>query len=349
VPANCKPDACARWIAASGLVFWLVLTTACSKKPFDHLPATIAPAQAAPSPPLTRVPAGSVRPLPGHPQTALFDGRTGLLAVLSPGPDATAPASLTVLGPQQTSQRVVVLPGSVTGLAGDNTGTAYLSTRGGYLVVDLRTGAVTRLDVRDSQHVEFSAISRRSDGTVALGTADGLLYLLAPGAADGNRIQVHAHVDSLAAQGNTVAVLDRGQTSITTVGPDGRIGQSLRAGQGATTMASDPAGRLLVSDTRGDQLLVYGVDPLILRQAYPVADSPYGVAGSHGLAWVSQTSANSVTGYDLSTGIPLEKVRYPSVRQPNALAFDDVAGTLYVVSGAGEGVQIIEHAAAGPR
>ena len=349
MPANCKPDACARWIAAIGLVFSLVLTTACSKKPFEQSPPTIAPAQASPSPPLTRVPAGSVRPLPGHPQTALFDGRTGLLAVVSPGPDPTAPASLTVLGREQTSQRAIGLPGPVTGLAGDNTGTAYLSTRGGYLVVDLPTGAVTRLGVRDAEHVEFSAICRRSDGTVVLGTADGLLYLLASGATDGNRIQVHAHVDSLAAQGNTVAVLDRGQTSITTVGPDGRIGQSLRAGQGATTMVSDPAGRLLVSDTRGDQLLVYGVDPLILRQAYPVADSPYAVAGSRGLAWVSQTSANSVTGYDLSTGIPLEKVRYPSVRQPNALAFDDVAGTLYVMSGAGEGVQIIEHAAAGPR
>jgi hypothetical protein len=349
LPANCKPNACARWTAATGLLFALVLSPACSKKAFDDTPATIEPAQAAPSPPLTSNPAGSVRPLSGRPQSALFDGRTGLLAVVSPGFDSTAPASVTVLGSQQTSQRVIELPGPATGLAGDNNGTAYLSTRGGYLVVDLPTGHVTTRNVRDSEHLVFSAISRRSDGTVVLGTADGLLYLLAAGATDGNRIQVHAHVDRLAAQGNTVAVLDRGQTSITTVGPDGRIGQSLRAGQGATTMSADPAGRLLVSDTRGDQLLVYGVDPLILRQAYPVADSPYGVAGSRGLAWVSQTSANTVTGYDLSTGIPLEKVRYRSVRQPNALAFDDVAGTLYVVSGTGEGVQIIEHAAAGLR
>jgi hypothetical protein len=331
------------------LLFSLVLFPACSKKAFDDIPVTIAPAQAAPSPPLTRSPAGLVRPLSGRPQSALFDGRTGLLAVVSAGSDSTAPASVTVLGSQQTSRRVIGLPGPVTGLAGDDNGTAYLSTRGGYLAVDLSTGDVTTRNVRDSEHVVFSAIGRRSDGTVVLGTADGVLYLLAAGATDGNRIQVHARVDSIAAQGNTVAVLDRGQTSITTVGPDGRIGQSLRAGQGATTMSADPAGRLLVSDTRGDQLLVYGVDPLILRQAYPVADSPYGVAGSRGLAWVSQTSANSVTGYDLSTGIPLEKVRYPSVRQPDTLAFDDVAGTLYVVSGAGEGVQIIEHAAAGPR
>jgi DNA-binding beta-propeller fold protein YncE len=338
-----------RGIVAIGLLFSLVFPTACSKKAFDDIPATIAPAQAAKSPPLTRAPAGSVRPLAGQPQSALFDGRTGLLAILSPGTGPAAPATLTAMGTQQISQRVIGLPGPATGLAGDNAGAAYLSTRGGFFVVDLSTGHVTTLSVRDAEHVEFSAISRRSDGTVVLGTTDGLLYLLAPGATDATRIQVHAHVDVLAAQSNTVAVLDRGQTTITTVGADGRIGQSLRAGQGATTLVADPAGRLLASDTRGGQLLVFGADPLILRQAYPVADSPYGVAGSRGLAWVSQTSANSVVGYDLSTGIPLEKVRYPSVRQPNALAFDDAAGTLYVVSGAGDGVQIIEHAAAGPR
>ncbi|MDT5085498.1 MAG: hypothetical protein QOJ61_2541, partial [Mycobacterium sp.] len=42
-------------------------------------------------------------------------------------------------------------------------------------------------------------------------------------------------------------------------------------------------------------------------------------------------------------------VRYPTVQQPNTLAFDDTAGTLYVVSGAGGGVQVIEHAAMGRR
>ncbi|MGH3596223.1 MAG: YncE family protein, partial [Mycobacterium sp.] len=134
-------------------------------------------------------------------------------------------------------------------------------------------------------------------------------------------------------------------TSITTIGVDGKVGQALRAGQGATTVAADPAGRLLVADTRGGQLLVFGADPLILRQAYPVRQSPYGLAASRGLTWVSQTAANTVIGYDLSTGIPVEKVRYPTVRQPNSLAFDDASGTLYVVSGSGEGVQVIEHAA----
>jgi hypothetical protein len=334
---------------AIGLLLSLLLVAGCSGKTLDKDVPTIAPARAAESPPVSRAPAGVVRPLAGAPQAAIFDGRTSQLVIVAPGPTSTSPSSVTLLGFQQTSQRAVELPGPATALAGDNDGTAYLSGRGGYFVVDLAAGHATRVGVRDADNVDFTAIARRSDGALVLGAADGTLYTLKPGATKAARMTVHAHIDSIAAQGNTVAVLDRGQTSVSTVGADGKIGQSLRAGQGATSMTADPAGRLLVADTRGGQLLVFGVDPLILRQAYPVPESPYGVAGSRGLAWVSQTSANIVIGYDLSTGIPLEKVRYPTVRQPDTLAFDDRAGTLYVVSGDGGGVQIIEHAATGPR
>ena len=63
---------------------------------------------------------------------------------------------------------------------------------------------------------------------------------------------------------------------------------------------------------------------------------------------MSQTAANTVIGYDLSTGIPVEKVRYRTVQQPNSLAYDDKTGTLYVVSGSGAGVQVIRDAAGRP-
>jgi hypothetical protein len=334
---------------AVGLLLSLLLATGCSGKSLDGELPRIAPAHAAESPPLAQAPAGAVRPLDGAPQTAIFDGHTSQLIIVAPGPTSSAPSRLMLLGSQQTSPRVVDLPGQATGLAGDNNGTAYLSSRGGYFAVDVAAGRVTRVNVHDADNVDFTAITRRSDGALALGTANGTLYTVKPGSTEVSRTSVPVHADMLAAQGNTVAMLDRGQTSVITVGADGKIGQSLRAGQGATTMAADPAGRLLVADTRGGQLLVFGVNPLILRQTYPVPESPYGLAGSPGLAWVSQTSANIVIGYDLSTGIPLEKVRYPTVRQPNTLVFDDVAGTLYVVSGTGGGVQIIEHAATGPR
>jgi hypothetical protein len=333
---------------AAGLLFLLTLVLGCSSKTLEGAPPTIEPARPADSPALLQPPAGVVRPLDGKPQAAIFDGRTTQLVILTSGLAPTAPAKIVAMGSQQTSSRVIELPGPATGLTGDG-GTAYLSTRGGYLVVDLSAGRVARVGVSGAENVDFTAIARRADGTVALGTADGTVYTLAPGQSTaGNRTTVFAHVDSLAAQGNTVAVLDRGQTSVTTIGADGKVGQALRAGQGATTMVADSAGRLLVTDTRGGELLVFGVDPLILRQAYPVRQSPYGLAGSHALTWVSQTSTNTVIGYDLSTGIPLEKVRYPTVQQPNTLAFDDAAGTLFVVSGSGGGVQVIEHAAAGP-
>jgi hypothetical protein len=293
-----------------------------------------------------------VRPLAGHAAAAIFDGGTHRLAVLIPGADPAAPASLTELGDPRVEPRVVALPGPATALTGDGRGTAYLAGRGGYVAVDLVSGQLARVPVAGAEQADFTAIARRADGKLVLGSADGAVYIHAspaPGTATvAGRTKIFARVDSLATQGNTTVVLDRGQTSVTTIGADGRVEQALRAGEGATTLAADPLGRVLVADTRGGQLLVYGVDPLILRQAYPVRQAPYGLAGSRGLTWVSQTASNMVIGYDLSTGIPVERVRYPTVQQPNSLAFDEASDTLYVVSGSGAGVQVIEHAAGTP-
>ncbi|HWT48574.1 MAG TPA: hypothetical protein VN255_08365 [Mycobacterium sp.] len=332
-----------------------VAVPGCSSNPLNSAPPTIEPAHAAESPPVSQNPAGAVRPLGGHAAAAVFDSSTHQLAVLAPGADPAAPANMTVFGDPHIAPRVIVLPGPATALTGDGRGTAYLATRGGYFVVDLSSGHTAQVTVVDARQAEFTAIAQRADAKLVLGSADGAVYTLAsqsPGgvgtATISSRNKIFARVDSLVTQGNTTVVLDRGQTSVTTIGADGRVEQSLRAGEGATTLAADPLGRVLVADTRGGELLVYGVDPLMLRQAYPVRQAPYGLAGSRELAWVSQTAANDVIGYDLSTGIPVERVRYPTVQQPNSLAFDEASDTLYVVSGSGAGVQVIEHAAGTP-
>lgn len=324
--------------------------TGCSSNPLQTAPPTIEPARAAQSPPVSQNPAGAVRPLAGRAAAAVFDGGTRQLAVLVPGPDPAAPASVAMFGDPHEAPRVVILPGPATALTGDGRGTAYLAARGGYFSVDLSTGRAAQVTVAEARDAEFTAIARRADGRLVLGSADGAVYTLAPQAPGAgtatvaSRNKIFARVDSLATQGNTTVVLDRGQTSVTTIGADGRVEQALRAGEGATTMVADPPGLVLVADTRGGQLLVYGIDPLILRQAYPVRGAPYGLAGSRALAWVSQTASNMVIGYDLSTGIPVERVRYPTVQQPDSLAFDEASDTLYVVSGSGAGVQIIERA-----
>ena len=317
--------------------------TGCSSNPADDPPPTIAPAQAAVSPPVTGEPAGVVRPLSGHAQAAVFDTATGSLAVLAPA--AEGQSVVVALGPTGTP-REIPLPGPATALAGDNDSRVVVSTRGGYFLVDLRAGTAGRVDVEGQDATEFTAIARRADGKVVVGSADGAVYTLGSDGAVEASLRIFARVDALVTQGNTTVVLDRGQTSVTTVDAGGSDAEhALRAGEGATTMAVDPAGRVLVADTRGDGLLVFGTDPLILRQRAPVRDAPYGLAGSSKLAWVSQTATNTVVGYDLATGIPVEKVRYRTVQQPNSLAFDEASGTLYVVSGSGAGVQVIAGAA----
>ncbi|MCV7349463.1 YncE family protein [Mycobacterium parmense] len=343
-----------RGTSLSSLVL-LATVAGCSSNPLNPAPPTIAPASAAVSPPVSRQPAGAVAALSAHATAAVFDGGTHELAVLSPGADSAAPGSVAVFAGTRAAPRVLALPGPASALTDDGHGTVYLAARGGYFVVDLPTGRTARVGLSEAATTEFTAIAQRADGKLVLGSADGAVYTLASRTPDrvaaatvGGRNKIFARVDWLVTQGNTTVVLDRAQTSVTTIGDDGRARQALRAGEGATTMAADPLGRVLVADTRGGQLLVYGVDPLMLRQAYPVPQAPYGLAGSRALSWVSQTGSNVVIGYDLSTGIPVEKVRYPTVQQPDSLAFDESSGTLYVVSGSGAGVQIIEHAAGRP-
>lgn len=323
----------------------LAVITGCSSNPVDAPPRTIPAAQAADSPPITQPPAGVVQPLAGRAQAVLFDAATSSLLVLSPAAgERSVVTVVTATGPQ----RPVELEAAATALAGDGEGRAFLSTRGGYFRLDIATGDVAKVDIAGQSEVEFTAIARRADEKLVLGSADGTVYTLASDSEVGAQLKIFARVDAVVTQGNTAVVLDRGQTSVTSLNDEGSKSEhALRAGEGATTMAADTAGRVLVADTRGDALLVYGVDPLILRQRYPVPDAPYGLTGSgpgNGLAWVAQTATNTVVGYDLATGIPVEKVRYRTVQQPNSLVFDDASGTLYVASGSGAGVQVIARA-----
>ena len=343
LPRRIAPPARLAHLGAAALA--ILLFSACSSHLVDTPSPTIDPARAAESPPATAKPAGVVLPLAGAAQAAAFDARTGSLVVLGAGnrPTVTVFSSMGAATPTQ-------LGGIATAMAGDNDGTAYLSTKGGYFRFDIASGEATRVGVEGLDGVDVTAIARRADGRLVLGSADGTVYTLSSDATIGARLRIFARVDAIVTQGNTAVVLDRGQTSVTTLNSDGtKPEQALRAGRGATTMAADTAGRVLVADTRGGELLVYGVDPLILRQRFPVPDSPYGLAASGtptGLVWVTQTEINTVIGYDLATGIPVEKVRYRTVQQPNTLAFDDTSGTLYVVSGAGAGLQVIDSAGA---
>ena len=169
------------------------------------------PARAAESPPVSGAPAGVVRPLPGLAQAAVFDPATASLAVLSP---LLQNQSMVTVVPMSGQSRQVRLAAPATALTGDRDGRVYASTRGGYFRIDLRAGTASQVDVEGQRDTDFTAIARRADGKLALGSADGAVYTLSSDTEVGASLKIFARVDALVTQGNTAVVLDRGQTSV---------------------------------------------------------------------------------------------------------------------------------------
>jgi DNA-binding beta-propeller fold protein YncE len=150
--------------------------------------------------------------------------------------------------------------------------------------------------------------------------------------------------DQVLSTGKGAVVLDRLRNAVFELDvPGANVSQGLRAGQGATNAVADRFGRVLVTDTRGGALLAFSLDPLLLRQNYPVPGAPYAIAydSERDLAWVTLTETNEVVGYDVAGGEPEEKYRYPTVSQPNTVAVDPSTGRVVVASGTGGGIQVI--------
>ncbi|ANZ40644.1 hypothetical protein BBK82_36230 [Lentzea guizhouensis] len=120
-------------------------------------------------------------------------------------------------------------------------------------------------------------------------------------------------------------------------------GPGLRAGEGATNAVADRFGRLLVVDTRGGEFIAFSIDPLIMRQRYPLPGAPYGIAydAKRDIAWITLTERNEVVGLNVAAGEPSEKHRFATVRQPNTVSVDQETGRVTVTSGDNGGIQVI--------
>lgn len=187
----------------------------------------------------------------------------------------------------------------------------------------LASGAETLVAVRDRKAIDVL------EGGKVVKTITGGLY----------------SADELVHAGNATVVLDRLRTAVFAVDvPGTAIGEGLRAGDGATNAVADSYGRVLVTDTRGGALLAFSTGPLLLRQLYPVPGGIYGIAydATRGLAWVTLTERNEVVGFDVRGGEPVEKYRFPTVRQPNSISVDERTSRVFVGSASGEGIQVIQ-------
>lgn len=320
------------WIgSALAGVTVVTLLAGCSSQESNADNPTREPATPAVAPAAAATPAGTVNP--SAPISLLLDEPgTGVLAAVV---DSGSTLQLITGG----VTRPITLPGKAAALALGKPGEILVAVPGKILRVDAASGAVSEITVDG----DVRSVALRPDGGLVAGLATGKVLLLDADGTVRHSISGLSAADAIDARDGAVVVLDRRQTAIVALDGDTKLGLSLRAGDGAANMIGDHFGRRIVTDTAGGELLVYTADPLVLHQRFPVGSHPYALAYDQRseTVWVTLTSSNEVVGYDLSTGIPVEVGRYPTVRQPNAVTIDDRTGDMFVGSATGDGLQRI--------
>lgn len=299
-----------------------------------RVPATaeVAPASA------VAPPAGTLTPLGAAVHASVLDPSTRVLALLAEHPDRLLLLDADAVG---SPPRAVALPARAPQVTLSAPGGPLLvAVPGALLRVDQHTGALTTTTV----DADVRSAVQLSDGRTAVGTADGTVLVLDANGAVTQRISGLAETDVLVNTPNGLVALDRKQTAVQAVDlAQGKLGESLRAGEGATNAVTDRFGRVLVTDTAGGELLEFSAGPLLLRQRFPVPGAPYAMAydAKTDLVWITLTARNQVVGYDVAGGEPVERFRFDTARQPDAVAVDSSTGAVLVASAAGEGVQRI--------
>ncbi|OLF14885.1 hypothetical protein BU204_24395 [Actinophytocola xanthii] len=328
---------------AAVLVGCAAVGTACSSgEPSDELMVSDNPvaASAARSPASTVPPAGTVSALPGVPTSLVVDGEHRVLAVAVADPPAVLLYGFD--GALSKDPRVVELPGPASSLA--------LARPGGPLLAAVDTGELVRVALPGGD-TQTAAVDGEPVSAAAFGdrTLVAMRDRKAVAVVGGDRVQRMISggllsADQVLSTGDGAVVLDRLRNAVFELDvPDGSVGQALRAGEGSTNAVTDRFGRVLVADTRGGALLAFSLDPLLMRQRYPVPGAPYALAydAERDIVWVTLTETNEVVGFDVAGEEPVEKHRFPTVRQPNAVAVDPISGRVVVASATGKGMQVI--------
>ncbi|MFD9890335.1 YncE family protein [Amycolatopsis sp. NPDC059027] len=320
----------------------VLVLTGCSsgKQQADSLQVVANPvaATAAPSPAVTAKPAGQVLAAPAVSAMAADASSHSLVVAFAQPPSlkifdvGAAPVEKATIALPGPAERLTTSPGQVL---------ASIPAKGLLARVALPSGQLTTTPIT---------------GQPAAGVADGPQTLVAVRDRKAIDVLVDGKVtktitgdlysaDDVVPTGTGVVVLDRLRTALLSVDVGaGKLGAGLRAGDGAANAVADDYGRVLVTDARAGALLAFSADPLLLRQRYPVPGGIYGITydGKRHLAWVTLTGRNEVVGFDVRGGEPVEKFRFPTVRQPDSVSVDDQDGRVFVGSAAGEGIQVIQ-------
>ncbi len=292
-------------------------------------------AEPARAPQTSVAPAGDVVEVGSSPQGIVYDARTKLLAVA-----VHDPYRLLLLDPTSLAVRTSVdLPGKARHLQVAQPGGPVLvpdETADQLIEVFLPGGSSRVTDVQRHPHDATAA----SNGDIVVGNEfSGSITVVRDGK-DLGSVQDLTQPGGVIADGTDVAVVDVGAFTlstydVTTMKRTGRIS----AGTGPTHGALTSGHRVVVTDTRGGQLLVDSLDPLKQVGRLALDGSPYGLASdpTTSTVWVTLTAKNELVELDVSTDTPRIIARYPTVQQPDTVAVAPGSRTLWV-AGTADGV-----------
>jgi DNA-binding beta-propeller fold protein YncE len=152
----------------------------------------------------------------------------------------------------------------------------------------------------------------------------------------------------LAPVGNLVGMIDVRKNSLTIYDAAALhiIGEA-PAGAGPTHLTADRHGRMIATDTRGNQVLVFQPNPSgppTQVGAVPQPGGPYGITYDpvRDRVWVASSGTNEVIGYDMTNPQPREVARVATVQNPYTLGVDPTTGKLFVAGVSGGVIQVIQ-------
>jgi DNA-binding beta-propeller fold protein YncE len=303
--------------------------------PAAPLPAPGPAAEPAEAPPTDRAPAGQVIPLGPGPEGLVADPVTGIVAAA-----VRDPARLVLLDGRGGGFRAeVALPGPLRHL--------QLAAPGGPVLVPVEAAdQLVRVGLPDGRIIGTAATgdfphdaTQAANGQVFVADEFGGSVTVLDGERLVRRFEEPVQPGGIAAAGNLVGMIDVSRSTLTVYDAGGGTGGTrvaeVPAGAGPTHLVADRRGRLVVTDTRGDAVLVFELTPApALRTVLPLPGQPYGIAydPAGDRAWITLTGRNELVGLDLGAGPPREVVRLPTVRQPNTVAVDSSTARVFVAS-----------------
>ena len=317
----------------------VAMVASCGKPAAHHA------AEPATAPPANPRPAGTVLAAGALAEGAVFDARTGLLAVAVRNPDRL----LLIDGRTLAVRRSVPLPGHARHLQLFAAGGPVLvpaEDANRLVVVSLPDGSVTTsVPVGKQPHDAApagggrTAVGNEFSGTVSIVVGDRVERTIT------GLVQPGGVVDAGVVDGRPVeAVVDVHTYQVSTYDPlTGKRLARKGAGAGPTHAQLAAPNRLAVADTRGDAVLTFSVSPLRRTGRLVLPGAPYGMATdaqSH-TVWVTLTARNEVVGLDVTTAVPRVIARYPTVAQPDTVAVAPGSRTVWVIGARNGQVQRI--------